>query len=94
MDPPERTRNDDEPPRPAKNQEPVTTAFRDVAVCYLAVQAAFLNLQRQPHTPSSIRAVEQANRALSNALIEFERTIFDLHLNVTLKGAVSDVAAD
>ena len=93
MEPPKRTRNDDEPPRPANNQESVKT-FRDVAACYMAVQSAFLNLQRQPHAPSSIRAVEQANRALSNALIEFERTIFDLHVNVTLKGSVSDLAAD
>jgi hypothetical protein len=60
----------------------------------MAVQAAFLNLQRQPHDPSRIRAVEQANRALSNALIEFERMIFDLHVNVTVKGEASDVAAD
>ena len=91
MEPPKRTRNDDEPPHPANNQAPFKAAFRDVAVCYLAVQAAFLNLQRQPHAPSSIRAVEQANRALSSALIEFERTIFDLHVNVTMKGSVSDL---
>ena len=90
MEPPKRTRKDDEPPRPANNQESVKT-FRDLAACYMAVQAAFLNLQRQPHAPSSIRAVEQANRALSSALIEFERTIFDLHVNVTMKGSVSDL---
>ena len=93
MEPPERTRNDDEPPRPANNQESVKT-FRDVAACYMAVQSAFLNLQRQPHNKCRIRAVERANMALSNALIEFERTIFDLHVNVTMKGRVSDLAAD
>ena len=94
MEPPARTRKHDEPLRPTNNQAPFKTAFRDVAACYMAVQSAFLNLQRQPHNKCRIRAVEQANMALSNALIEFERTIFDLHLNVTLKGSGSDLAAD
>jgi hypothetical protein len=94
VEPRARTRKDDEPLHPATHQEPFKTAFRDVDACYLAVRTAFLNLQRQPRDPCRIRAVERANLALSSALIEFERTIFDLHVNVTIKGSGSDLAAD
>ncbi len=74
--------------------ESVKMAFRDVDADYDAVQSAFAQLQRHPDDHDNIWALERANMALSSALIEFERTVFDLHVKVTMAGAASGHAAD
>jgi hypothetical protein len=51
------------------NLAAVTTAYRDVAADYGAVQAAFAQLQLHPDDQDCIGAFEQANMALSSTLM-------------------------
>jgi hypothetical protein len=65
----------------------VKTAYRDVDAEYNAVQAAFVHLQLHSDDQASIRTLEQANMALSGALMELERAVCDLQYRAVMDGA-------